>query len=271
MRFAVIAMVGMVGCSEPEVARAIDAQSPPDRHHAGPIEYEVRSEYSQIRVRKRGRVRTLLFVDEHGRERVQSKVDLAHPAQLELPYTRMMFASYLVAPTQHRVLIVGLGGGAMVHHLRSIDAALEIDVVELDREVIRVADRLFDVRDGGRVHVHARDAIAWFEAAAPTYEAIYLDAFLGDSPGTDATGAPREVRTTRFLERVRARLSRGGVAVINLHHHYGHEADLNAIRDVFPAVYTLQVPGDGNVIVLAMRDIEHRDQDALRAQAAKLH
>lgn len=43
------------------------------------IEYETRSEYSHIRVRRSGDLRSLMFVRDDGKEVTESRVNLAHP------------------------------------------------------------------------------------------------------------------------------------------------------------------------------------------------
>ena len=81
----------------------------------GTVEAEVKSDYSHIRVRRQGTVRTMNFVRDNGVEQVESAWDLKHPNDLVLQYSRLMFASYFFASQQKQVLIVGLGGGAMIH------------------------------------------------------------------------------------------------------------------------------------------------------------
>ena len=83
----------------------------------GELEHEEVSAFSRIRVRRDGDVRALTFVRDNGQEAVQSRVNLTAPHTLMAPYTRAMFAGYLYQPHPRRVLIVGLGGGAMVRFL----------------------------------------------------------------------------------------------------------------------------------------------------------
>ena len=80
----------------------------------GPILHEEQSGYSRIRVRGNEKMRHLLFVADNGREGLQSSIDLTDPGELQVRYTRALFASYLFRHPQEKVLIVGLGGGGMV-------------------------------------------------------------------------------------------------------------------------------------------------------------
>src|SRR6516164_10510346 len=59
----------------------------------GQIEATFKSDYSNIRIRKRNSVRTLSFVRDSGEEVVESTVDINTPYDLIVPYTRFMFLS----------------------------------------------------------------------------------------------------------------------------------------------------------------------------------
>src|SRR5262245_20296889 len=87
----------------------------------GVLEVDVRSKFSHIKVRKDGNVRTLYFVRDSGEEVIESQLDLNKPHDLIVTYTRYMFLSYAFKPKQERVLIVGLGGGSMVHFMKHYD------------------------------------------------------------------------------------------------------------------------------------------------------
>lgn len=69
-----------------------------------------KSEFSNIRIRENGSVRSLYFVEPPGLEVRQTSVDLKRSGRLLVPYTRTMFATLLFKYPQERVLIVGLGG-----------------------------------------------------------------------------------------------------------------------------------------------------------------
>ena len=109
----------------------------------GSLEHEEVSDFSRIRVRRDGDVRALTFVRDDGQEVVQSRVNLTEPQTLVSPYAHGMFASYLYQPQPRRVLIIGLGGGAMVRFLTHHEPQVQIDAVEIDPAVVRLADQYF--------------------------------------------------------------------------------------------------------------------------------
>ena len=129
----------------------------------GAVEFDKESEYSHIRVRKQGSVQTLVFVRDGGEEVVQSMVNSKKPYDLLCAYCRAFFASYLVQPRPQRVLIVGLGGGAMVHFLKHYDPEVKVDALEIDPVVVEVADRYFDVRSEGNVNIITTDGLKYLE------------------------------------------------------------------------------------------------------------
>ena len=129
------------------VPRSADGATKRTARSLGVVEFDKQSDYSHIRVRKQGSVRTLVFVRDQ--RRGGHPVDGQHQEALRpaaAPTSRAMFASYLLRPHPEQVLIVGLGGGAMVHFLKHYDPDVKVDALEIDPVVVQVADRYFDVR-----------------------------------------------------------------------------------------------------------------------------
>jgi spermidine synthase len=111
---------------------------------AGFVEHEVQSAFSHIRIRRNGFVRTMIFVRDNGEEAWESQMNLKSPHVLRFTYLQHMFASYLLQPKQSKVLIVGLGGGSMVHFLQKHDPTVAVDAVEIDPVVVQLAEQSFN-------------------------------------------------------------------------------------------------------------------------------
>lgn len=245
--------------------------SPTPEARYGPVIHEVRSDFSLIRVRERGTVRSLLFVDEAGREQCQSSVDLANPGQLELAYSRGLFLSFLVRHPQNRVLILGLGGGGMVRFLNHQFPATAVEAVEIDPEVVKIASSHFGLVDSATTRLHTADAFDFIEGGEGIFDAIYFDAFLRAPEASGLEGKTRRLKTRRFLAQVRDRLAPGGVAAFNLIAADPRtEQDLAAIREVFPGMARFAVPGSGNQVVIAPRDPTDLGQSILLRRAEEL-
>jgi len=236
----------------------------------GAVEFEVKSDFSHIRVRRQGSILTLLFVSDGGLEVVESAVDLESPHDLLVPYSRFMFASYLFRPKHKRVLVVGLGGGAMIHFLRHYAPQQRVDVVEIDPAVVKVADEYFGIRPGENLRIITADGFRYLTETEERYDVIYMDAFLGPSPETDRTGIPLRLKTVRFLKGIRSKLAPKGLVVFNLHRVGTIKDDTKAIRDAFPQTYVFPVPRRGNRIVVASLAETREEQSVLSQRARQL-
>jgi spermidine synthase len=235
----------------------------------GRLEHEEVSDFSRIRIRRDGDVRALTFVRDNGQEVVQSRVNLTTPQTLQSPYARGMFASYLYQPQPRRVLIVGLGGGAMVRFLTHHEPQVQIDAVEIDPAVVRLAGEYFDVRAGGNVRVHTADAVAFIEATTERYDLILMDAFLRPSSGTDATGVPTALKTLEFLGRLKQVLAPGGVVAFNVNEHDKVADDIAAVASAFGHAVVYNCPPADNKVVISGESGLAAD-DELRARMAAL-
>jgi spermidine synthase len=214
-------------------------------------------------------VRTLWFVRDSGEEVVESQLRLDRPDDLLVEYTRFMFLSYLFRPKPEKVLIVGLGGGSMVHFLNAHDRNVKIDVVEIDEDIVNlVANRYFGVRSGGRVKINVADGAAYLKTTESRYDVIYMDAFLKPSNETDATGVPVRLKNVAFYKEVQKKLNPEGVVVFNLNPHAGLEEDLRVIREAFPQTYLFHLRYGGLVVVGTTSEtrVLRRALDAAAAQ-----
>jgi spermidine synthase len=236
---------------------------------AGQLEHEEVSAFSRIRVRRDGDVRALTFVRDNGQEAVQSRVDLAAPGTLLSPYAHGMFASYLYQPHPRRVLIVGLGGGAMVRFLTHHEPAVRIDAVEIDPVVVRLAGEFFGVRSGGNVQVHTADAVSFVETTLERYDLVLMDAFLRPSDDTDSTGVPTRLKTVAFLGRLKQALAPGGVIAFNLNEHERMDDDVAAVTAAFGHAVIYRCPPASNKVMIATADGVPADE-VLRARIGAL-
>lgn len=241
----------LLGAALLAAAVALVVWSTSSARPAGQLEHEEVSAFSRIRVRRDGDIRALTFVRDNGQEAVQSRVDLAAPGTLLSPYAHGMFASYLYQPQPRRVLIVGLGGGAMVRFLTHHEPQVQIDAVEIDPVVVRLADQFFGVRSGGNVHVHTADAMAFVDSTTERYDLILMDAFLRPSDDTDTTGVPTRLKTVAFLGRLKQTLAPGGVVAFNLNEHDRMDDDIAAVTAAFGHAVIYRCPPASNQVMIA--------------------
>jgi spermidine synthase len=142
----------------------------------------------------------------------QSCIILDKPHQFALNYTRMMMAgTFLMGDPPRRVLIIGLGGGSIPTALRELLPNSQIDVVEIDPAVTRVAKKYFGFKDGPKLKVFEMDGRQYVKRAlrdGTKYDLVMLDAF-------DHEYIPEHLLTKEFLTEVKSLLTPTGVVVGN--------------------------------------------------------
>ena len=162
-------------------------------------------------------VHPLLVTDENGlrslrfgTEERQSCLNLERPWELQLDYTRWMMTALLLHPAPRRLLLFGLGGGAMAHFLLHHHPEAWLEVVELDPHIIRLARAWFALPDTDNLHLVNQEAAAFLaEAGESSWDIAFLDIF---GPGSMA--APLFDRS--FHRAILDRLGPDGLLAVNL-------------------------------------------------------
>ena len=206
--------------------------------------HEERSLYRQVLVYQDEGNRCLCFTRQCtiGRQSCQS---LANPDRLVFGYGKMMLGSLLMGPAPRHVLVIGLGGGTLPRALLKLVPGIDIDVVEIDPAVVRVAEKYFDFHAGPQVHVFVEDGRTYVKRMGRTgrrYDLVMLDAY-------DHQYIPEHMLTVEFLQEAKALLPPGGVLAANTFSAsrlYDNESVTYA--KVFGEFYNLR---SGNRIVLA--------------------
>ncbi|HEX4882599.1 MAG TPA: spermidine synthase, partial [Casimicrobiaceae bacterium] len=126
------------------------------------IVHSERSAYQTMVVTDSDERRCLRFGDA-GQSRLTQSCRLhAHPEHLAFHYTRAMTAVLLLwQPAPQRVLLIGVGGGSIPTALAAVRPAMDIDAVDIDPAVLRVATRFFGLRPGPRLRLHVVDGAAF--------------------------------------------------------------------------------------------------------------
>lgn len=207
---------------------------------------EAKSPYNHIVVSEDGDVVTMYFVVD-GTYYIESRLDRSHPRSLDLDYTRTMMAGFLLQPQPKRLLMIGFGGGQISNYLFERVPNLEIDAVDIDPEVIRLARKYFGVPDSPRYRTHAADGRLWVEQAptSPAFDIIMLDAFRG-------VFVPLHLKTAEYYRTLLDHMGKDGVVVANLHNAtpmYKH--DRTTFAHVFPQGYSFHTERGRQTIFVA--------------------
>ena len=262
--------VGLLAGLAPAWQPGPSAASDPRETAAGVLEHETQSEFSRIRIRKLGTVRSMIFVRDSGEEALESSIDLRQPHVLQFEYLKFLFTSYLLRPQQEVVLIVGLGAGGMIHFLRHVDPELRIDAVEIDPVVVKLAAEYFNTRSGVGVNVVTGDGLKFLAETGTKYDVIYVDAFLKPSAGTDDTGAPLKLRTLQFYKMMQSKLKPGGLVAFNLNPHANLVEDLKNVGEAFPQAYVFPLVLFGGAVALGSTEARRVDGAELERRGREL-
>lgn len=176
----------------------------------GGLIHQERSLYRNIYVAEQNGERCMYF-RLRGNPGKQSCIDLDEPNRLVSEYSRLMMAGLYVQPQPRRILMIGLGGGVVPSVLQQLLPVAQIDAVEIDEAVIRVAGSHFNFRAGPSTRVHAEDGRVFIKrqlAAGVKYDLVLLDAYDGEY-------IPEHLLTVEFLREVGGLLTPNGAVVAN--------------------------------------------------------
>jgi spermidine synthase len=179
---------------------------PGDRDAIGTVRAAVDSRLARIVVSETDDGKRAMYFDRP--QVVQSVVDPRRPQVPESEYIRA--ATTLVCPRPpRRVLVIGLGGGALLEPLRRLVPGVRIDAVELDPHVIALAREWMGARERRGDRFVAGDGRRYLQGTDRRYDLIYVDAFSGDR-------MPASLSTTEFTRLAASRLRPDGVLAFNV-------------------------------------------------------
>jgi len=144
------------------------------------------------------------------------------------------------------VLCIGLGIGIVPMDFATHGA--KVDVAEINPAVVPVAVKFFNL-DTNKLHITIDDGRHFLNRCDKKYDAVILDAFLGDS-------SPSHLLTREAFASVRRVLHPEGVLVINLFGDLESGKDFLAaslektLRAIFPSV-RIHANGSGNMFFVA--------------------
>lgn len=234
--------------------------------------YQEDSPYQQIRVRQDDLWRYLIL--DRTFHAVMWRVD---PLQLYLPYSQLFVAALALPPEPERVLILGHGGGSMAKWLANRWPGLEVDIVEVDPSVVRVAEGYFGYEPPSSHRVFVKDARVFLQRHARTYDVIWVDVFARHL-------IPFHLTTREFFQELRAHLDPEGLVAVNLASsgegpdRQRAQAVVATMRTAFSRIeaYGVKGPWAGgdskaeNLLFFAGPAVEHMQEPAFSRQVSRL-
>ena len=207
---------------------------------------------------------------------VESAIQIDPPHHSLSPYTRYFHLAFLAQPEIRRAMFIGAGGGVGPRAFHIHDAEMEIDVVDIDEEVLRVAREFFYMPNAATIRPIAADGRSFVrDAEDGHYDAIILDAF------TIGGRIPFHLVTREFFALCREKLAPGGVLVMNINSSLRgpssaiYQSMFKTIDDAFPHVHAFAVGSRGmlvrdstNVMLVAVNADEELAHEDWAARAA---
>lgn len=163
----------------------------------------------------------------------------------------------------HRIGIIGLAAGTIAHQFTRVYGPVPIDGVEIDPAIVNVGRKYFGMNEPN-LHVYEQDGRTFLETTTARYDLVAIDAF-------QQPYIPFQLTTREFFTTIRTHLSSTGVVALNTahttHDYRLVQAFINTMSQVFPSVYTLNVPGTFNTEVMAT--VQPTSISTLRANLAQ--
>ena len=166
--------------------------------------YRADTQYHRITVTEADGVRHLRFDASN-----QSAIDLRDGYTSKIAYPNYMDIALALKPDAERVLVLGLGGGAVTKRWWRDYPEVSIDSVEIDSAVIDVSRRFFGLPEDSRIRVFNQDARRFVQTSSDTYDVVIVDAYYADS-------LPFHLTTSEFLGEVKERMAPDGVLAYNV-------------------------------------------------------
>ncbi|RRJ83079.1 methyltransferase domain-containing protein [Aestuariirhabdus litorea] len=197
----------------------------------------------RVEVHQSDRVRWLYVGDNS----LLSLMSLAFPERIELAYQVAMLGALAVRPLPGRVLDLGLGGGAFARFFQRWFPDARMLSVERSPVMVDLARRYFGLPESSEVEVCSAES--FIEKDKRNWDLVLCDLFEGECQSP-------LLEQRSFYRGLACRLAPGGVLAINLMPKTNAQlfSVLLTLRSFLPHIALIEVPGCGNIVLLASRE-----------------
>ncbi|MDR8525085.1 MULTISPECIES: spermidine synthase [Shewanella] len=221
--------------------------------------HQTQDEYGPLIVLEDKQTRILAF----GENDEQSKLLKATPHIPQHTYVQAMLLVLLYSQPKSAI-VLGLGGGGLIHALRHFDAGIKLTAVELRAEVIELAKRYFQLPLSKKLKVVHQDAKHFLAAAEhKRVDVVFTDIYSAD--GVDAA----QVSET-FIAQCAALIKADGYLVLNCWKEHSQNRELLGYLNMHFAEVRACLTGSGNWVVLAGKAKHEISASGLKSKAQAL-
>jgi len=125
------------------------------------------------------------------------------------------------------ILILGVGGGSVIHAIRTYDKKASITGIEMDPFMKQVALEQFGIKENEKQKIVIANAIFWVQKQSRVrglvYDTIIVDLYIGPLN-------PEKARTHAFLKQVKSLLKPKGIVLYNAHYQKKNIGEYEVFR-----------------------------------------
>jgi len=168
------------------------------------------------------------------------------------------YAAYDVSKGEkEKILIIGLGGGTLVHLLSHTSIKTEIDAVELSSKVAEIAKRFLPKEDIANTNIIIEDGFDYLSSvSSASYNAVFLDAYYKDK-------IPQQFLTPEFVSLAAKALKYKGILAVNFAMTFmgsvAYEKYTNLLKQKFNVYYANTGITEGNIILVCAKDMQKNE------------
>jgi len=198
---------------------------------------------------------------------IQSQLDMAQKEKLLLQYSRAMMSFLLFQPRPKSILLLGLGGGSIIHFLSHWFPKLKITAVDVNYKIIDIAKKYFSIIETPKIGIKKSDALIYLTQDRNNYfNVILVDIH-------DGSGMPDFIFSNDFMAQCFRTLSDRGILVINLlaSNDQSFINVMTALRESFTGIsLCMTLKQQKNILLFAFKSIDIVDMKKLHIEADKL-
>ncbi len=176
----------------------------------------------------------------------QSVFDMDNPAVPGLEYAKYMLLALTFIPAPGSVVAIGLGGGTIPMALSELLQKCLIHVVEIDSEVLSIANNFFGFKEAPLMRVFIEDGYIFIKNSTDLYDIALVDAYKGGSQ-------PKALSSKLFFHNLAKTLRPEGLCVINLVTTDSESLNntISNMKTVFKNTWYIQCKTSRNVVYFA--------------------
>ena len=118
---------------------------------------------------------------------------------------------YKIPNTKYKILILGLGGGSIIHVLNRKFPKAQITGVDIDKEIVTLGKKYNGLDQTSNLTIKIADALKFIASESKKkkkYDLIFVDLYWGYT-------IPSQFQTASFLKQLDQILLRGGIVIFN--------------------------------------------------------